>query len=123
MRVPDADVVLAGDLVEESGPPYFDSDAWPLEWPATLGVVFGLLTEATTVVPGHGAVVGRVFVEEQAHQLGAVSRTIQELAAQGVPVEEALQAGEWPWPREHLAEAVVAGYAQLPPGARRLPMA
>ena len=33
--VPDADVVFAGDIVEESGPPAYGTDCFPLDWPAT----------------------------------------------------------------------------------------
>ena len=122
VRVPDADVVLAGDLVEESGPPWFNTDAWPLEWPATVDVVAGLLTGNTVVVPGHGVPVDRDFVISQGLDLARVSRTIQELAAAGVPADRALAEGEWPWPREHLAEAVARGYAQLPRGRQQLPL-
>ena len=52
----DADVLLAGDLVEESalrgGVPGFGDDCYPMEWPATLDLVLGLLTPGTVVVPG-----------------------------------------------------------------------
>ena len=33
VRVPDADVLLAGDLVEESAPPSYGPDCFPLDWP------------------------------------------------------------------------------------------
>ena len=56
VRVPDADVLLGGDLVEESDPPFIGDDSWPLEWPLTLDLVLGLMTDATVVVPGHGKV-------------------------------------------------------------------
>jgi hypothetical protein len=61
-------------------------------------------------------------VQSQGLELGQVSRTIQELAAAGVPAQDALEAGEWPFPREHLAEAVAVGYSQLPRSSRRLPL-
>ena len=47
MRVPDADVLVGGDLVEESDPPFIGDDSWPLEWPATLDLVLGLMSDAT----------------------------------------------------------------------------
>ena len=122
VRVPDADVVLAGDLVEESGPPYFNEDAWPLDWPLTLDVVLQLLTPGTTVVPGHGSPVDRDFVEEQRNTIGIVAETIRDLATRGVPLAEALEAAEWPWPREHLRDAVRLGYAHLPRSQKRLPL-
>src|SRR5689334_2478880 len=53
LRVPDADIVLAGDLVEESGPPAYGSDCHPFDWPGTLDVVINLVGRDTVVVPGH----------------------------------------------------------------------
>lgn len=127
VRVPDCDVVLAGDLVEESalrdGVPGFGADCYPLEWPATLDVVLGLSTPRTVVVPGHGAPVERGFVEEQRNSIAVVAETIRDLAGRGIPVEQALAAAEWPYPREELGDAVRRGYAQLPAGGRRLPLA
>lgn len=122
LRVPDAGVVLAGDLVEESAPPSFNSDAWPMDWPLTLDVVLGITPPGTVVVPGHGAPVDRDFVEEQRNTIGIVAETIRDLAGRGVPVDEALDAGEWPWPREVLGTAVRRGYEQLPRSQKRLPL-
>jgi glyoxylase-like metal-dependent hydrolase (beta-lactamase superfamily II) len=122
VRVADADVVLAGDLVEESSPPYFNDDSWPMEWPLSLDIVLSLLTPSTVVVPGHGTPVDRDFVEEQRNTVGIVAETIRDLASRGVPVDQALAAGEWPWPREHLATAVQRGYEHLPRSQKRLPL-
>lgn len=122
VRVPDADVVLAGDLVEESSPPYFNDDSWPMDWPLSLDIVLGLLTPSSVVVPGHGSPVDRDFVEEQRNTVGIVAETIRDLATRGVPVDQALEAGEWPWPREHLTTAVQRGYEQLPRSQKRLPL-
>ncbi len=123
VRVPDADVLLAGDLVEESAPPAFGADCYPLEWPHSLDIVLGLTGADTLVVPGHGSPVDREFVEVQRNGIGLVAGTIRDLAARGVPLAEALGAGEWEFPREGLAEAVRRGYEQLPVGGRRLPLA
>ncbi len=122
VRVPDADVLLAGDLVEESAPPSFGSDSWPMEWPLTLDVVLGLTTSRSVVVPGHGAPVDRDFVEEQRNTIGIVAETIRDLAGRGVPLDQAVEAGEWPWPRERLADAVRRGYEHLPRSQKRLPL-
>ncbi|MBF4163379.1 MBL fold metallo-hydrolase [Nocardioides acrostichi] len=123
VRVPDVDVVLAGDLVEEAGPPGIGADAFPLEWAPTLDVLLSLTTRASLVVPGHGAVVDRAFVEEQRADLAVIAGTITHLAQSGVAVDKALEAAEWPWERELLRTAVQRGYAQLPRSERRLPMA
>ena len=42
VHVPDADVLVAGDLVEEGAPPSFD-DSYPLEWPDTVAALLQLL--------------------------------------------------------------------------------
>lgn len=120
VRIPDADVLLAGDLVEESGPPAWGPDSHPLDWPATLDLVLQLMGPATQVVPGHGGIVDREFVAAQRDAVGQVAETIRDLATRGVPVADALTAGSWPYPVEHLHHAVRRGYAALP---RHLPLA
>ncbi|MGN6130018.1 MAG: MBL fold metallo-hydrolase [Nocardioidaceae bacterium] len=126
VRVGDANVVFAGDLVEESaqrnGVPGFGEDCYPMQWPATLDLVVGLLTGDSVVVPGHGLTVDRDFVEEQRSSIGVVAETIRDLATRGVPVDQALEAADWPYPREELAHAVSRGYAHLPRGTRSLPL-
>jgi glyoxylase-like metal-dependent hydrolase (beta-lactamase superfamily II) len=126
VRVADADVVLAGDLVEESAQrsavPGFGPDCFPMDWPASLDLVLTLVGPATVVVPGHGAPVDRDFVQEQRAALGVVAETIRDLAGRGVPLEQALTAADWPYPREELADAVRRGYEQLPRARRQLPL-
>jgi glyoxylase-like metal-dependent hydrolase (beta-lactamase superfamily II) len=123
--VPDADVVLAGDLVEESNGavPGFGDDCWPMEWPLALDTVLQLTRPGTVVVPGHGSPVDRDFVEEQRNRIGIVAETIRDLAARGVPLDQALDvADEWPFPREALGTAVRRAYEQLPRSQKRLPL-
>ena len=126
VRIPDADVLLAGDLVEESmarqGVPGFGDDCYPFEWPLSLDIVLGLTTSSSVVVPGHGAPVDRDFVEEQRNAIGVVAETIRDLATRGIPVGEALGAAEWPYPPEELAAAVRRGYEHLPRSQKRLPL-
>lgn len=131
LRVDDADVLFAGDLVEEStrvtwegggGVPGFGADCFPMEWPATLDLVISLLTPASVVVPGHGLPVGKDFVEEQRGAVGVVAETIRDLASRGVPVGDALGAAQWPYPSEELANAVRRGYEHLPRSSRSLPL-
>ena len=126
VRVGDADVVFAGDLVEESaarsGVPGFGDDCFPMEWPATLDLVVQLLGGESVVVPGHGMPVTREFVQEQRSAIGVVAETIRDLASRGVPVDEALDAAEWPYPKEELVRAVARGYEHLPRSARSLPL-
>ncbi|MDR6172839.1 glyoxylase-like metal-dependent hydrolase (beta-lactamase superfamily II) [Nocardioides zeae] len=120
VRVPDADVLVAGDLVEAL--PAYGPDSHPLEWPGSLELLLGLLSPASVVVPGHGAVTDRESVAAQHDDVARVAATIAELAGRGVPASAALTTGDWPYPREALEHAVRRGYAHLPPGAVRLPL-
>jgi len=113
VRVADADVLLAGDLVEQSAPLNYGTDCWPLEWPATLDLVIGLLTEQTVVVPGHGTTVDRGFVQEQRVEAAEIAGRVAELAGAGVAVDDALGQGGWPYDPDRLGHAVRRGYAQL----------
>ncbi len=126
VRVGDADVMFAGDLVEESavrhGVPGYGDDCYPMEWPATLDLAIGLLTPGSVVVPGHGLPVDKDFVDEQRSAIGVVAETIRDLASRGVPVDDALAATQWPYPAEELATAVRRGYAHLPRSSRSLPL-
>lgn len=122
VRVPDADVLLAGDLVEESAPPALGRDSYPLDWPATLDLALGMTTSRTVVVPGHGKVVDRRFVEDQCDELRTVAETIRDLATRGVPEADALASAEWPYPADALHHAIPRGYAQVPRTPRQLPL-
>jgi glyoxylase-like metal-dependent hydrolase (beta-lactamase superfamily II) len=112
--VPDVDVFFVGDLVEESAPPSYDEDSFPLEWPDTLNNVVGMMTATTKVVPGHGAVVDVDFARDQAIDLGSVANTISALHHAGTPLDDALKHTEdWPWPVDKLQEAIRRGYQVL----------
>jgi glyoxylase-like metal-dependent hydrolase (beta-lactamase superfamily II) len=117
-----ADVLLAGDLVEESGAPAYGGDSFPMDWPLSLDLVLQLIGTDTVVVPGHGSPVDREFVEEQRAAIGVVAETIRDLAGRGVRVDEALAAAQWPYPSEVLGQAVRRGYEQLPSSQKRLPL-
>jgi glyoxylase-like metal-dependent hydrolase (beta-lactamase superfamily II) len=111
--VPAAGVVFAGDLLEESAPPAFGIDCFPLEWPATAGAVAA--EGGAVYVPGHGDVMGSPAVTGQVRDLAAVATLIRELFEAGVPAADALrEAGDrWPYPADALVEAVSRGYAAL----------
>ena len=115
VRVPDADVVCAGDLVEESGPPVYGVDSWPMEWGLTLEQLSNLLGRSTVVVPGHGRTVDKGFVLHQRLDVVDVAEQIRALMDRRVPVADALAAGSWPFPAERLQDAVARGYATASP--------
>ncbi|GAA1859981.1 MBL fold metallo-hydrolase [Asanoa iriomotensis] len=87
VHVPDADVVIAGDLVEESGPPDF-ADAYPLEWPGTVAALLRLTSPETVVVPGHGAPVGQGFVTGQHEELTELEWLIRNGHAERARVDD-----------------------------------
>ncbi len=82
----DGTVVFAGDLVEEGAPPAFD-DAYPGEWPATLGRLHALARGP--VVPGHGAVVDAAYVGVQREELLAVLTALRAGDLRNGPYDEA----------------------------------
>jgi glyoxylase-like metal-dependent hydrolase (beta-lactamase superfamily II) len=110
VQVPDADVLVAGDLVEQSGPPAFE-DSYPLEWPETLAALGHLLGSRTAVVPGHGAVVDRTFVAGQHDRLAGLAWLIREGHADGAPTEAV--AARAPFDPPGALTAVRRGYAEL----------
>jgi glyoxylase-like metal-dependent hydrolase (beta-lactamase superfamily II) len=108
VQLPDADTLIAGDLVEQGGPPGFE-DSYPLEWPHTVAELLHLATGP--VVPGHGEVVDREFVVVQHEALTRLSWLIREGHADGVPVEQV--ARQAPFPGDAARTAVRRGYAEL----------
>lgn len=125
LRVSDADVLIAGDLVEQANnaTPGFGDDCYPMEWPLTLDVVLQLLTPSSVVVPGHGDPVDREFVEEQRNDIGILAETIRDLAGRGVPVDRAVaEAERWPFSDAAVAGAVRRAYEHLPRSQKRLPL-
>lgn len=83
--LPDDDLVLAGDLVEEAGPPVF-GDAHPFAWPGTLRLLQGL--GRARVVPGHGAPVDAAFVADQHDDLAALASLLGAHAAGAMSLED-----------------------------------
>jgi len=121
VHLPDAGVWLAGDLIEESGPPLYGGGGFPMDWPVTIGRLRAAMAPGDVLVPGHGAVVDATFAAAQQEQLTAVAALVTELHAADVPEEQAVAAGggRWPFPADGMAAAVHEGYAQLnglPPG-------
>jgi len=76
--VPDAGVLFAGDLLENDAVPYF-GDAYPIEWPATARRLLALV--GGPVVPGHGSIGDRAFVERQLGDLETVVAVARRLHA------------------------------------------
>jgi hypothetical protein len=73
------DVLFAGDLIEEGGPPLF-GDAYPAEWPGTVATMETLIRGP--VVPGHGDVVDAEFVHAQRELLQSVAHLDRDAAGE-----------------------------------------
>jgi glyoxylase-like metal-dependent hydrolase (beta-lactamase superfamily II) len=110
VQVPDADLVLAGDLVEPDAPPSFE-DSFPIEWPETVAGMLRLTGPGTTVVPGHGRLVDREFVVAQHHDLARLAWLIRDGDADRAPAEAVAAAA--PFGPEAALTAVRRGYAEL----------
>lgn len=108
LELPDAGLVVAGDLVEEGAPPQFSS-AFPLDWPGTLDALAELVTGA--VVPGHGAVVDRAYVLAQRAEHAALVDAAREGHAAGRPAADV--AAGLPYFGEFAGAAVERAYLQL----------
>jgi glyoxylase-like metal-dependent hydrolase (beta-lactamase superfamily II) len=106
--VPDAAVLFAGDLVEAEAPPSF-GDSYPVDWPDTVERVLPLITGA--VVPGHGPVGDRRFVEEQLADFRAIADLARRVHAGELDLESALEIA--PFAGEAARDALDRGLAQV----------
>ena len=106
--VPDAGVLFAGDLLENDAVAYF-GDGYPLDWPATAERLLALVSGP--VVPGHGSIGDRAFVERQVAELTAVAAAARRLHAAEIGREEAL--ASIPYPAAAAVEPLDRALAQL----------
>jgi glyoxylase-like metal-dependent hydrolase (beta-lactamase superfamily II) len=107
---PDADVLIAGDLVEQGAAPDF-ADGYPLEWPDTLAALLPDSSPDTVVVPGHGALVDRDFLLAQHADLAQLDWLIRDGYADGIQPEKV--AARSAFGLEAALVAVRRGYADL----------
>jgi glyoxylase-like metal-dependent hydrolase (beta-lactamase superfamily II) len=103
LRVEDADVVFAGDLVENGAPPSFEG-SFPASWPIALEGLLTLTGSDTVVVPGHGEPVDAAFVATQRDEILAVVDLARGLASGSVTLEQVLR--DSPFPAEHTRSAI-----------------
>lgn len=113
IRVPDAAVMFAGDLLENGAPPFF-GDGFPMDWPATVEALAGHVEGA--VVPGHGDVGDASFVAAQLADLYEIGRLARAVHAGEVELEDAIARAPFPPPaaREPLERAVAQLRGELP---------
>jgi len=110
ISVPDADVLCAGDLLENGAPPYF-GDGFPMDWPATVEALLAMTGPRTVVVPGHGAHAGASFVERSLDELREVMARATLVHGGFMELQAALADG--PYPVDHMEEPLGRALAQL----------
>jgi len=110
VTVPDADVLLAGDLIEHGAPPSF-GDSYPLDWPETVAALLHFALPRTVVVPGHGSPVDADFVRAQHDDLTTLAWLIRDGHADGAEIKAV--AARAPFDSETAITAVTRGYAEL----------
>lgn len=110
VHIPDVDVLVAGDLIEEGGPPAFE-DSFPLQWPESVAELIRLISPSTVVVPGHGSPVDAEFVRVQHQQLVDLTWLIRAGHAGQAPPERV--AASAPFGARPGLIAARRGYAEL----------
>jgi len=100
IRVADAGVLFAGDLVENGAVPYF-GDGYPLDWPETAFRVAEL--GVGVIVPGHGDHAGRAFADAQANSIAGLAILARRVHNGELSLDDALE--QTPFP-DHPAEAI-----------------
>ena len=108
IRIPDSAVLFAGDLLENDAVPWF-GDAYPIEWPDTVERLLDLVDGP--VVPGHGSIGDRAFVEGQLAEFRAVADTAVRLHAGHLDRDDAMAA--MPYRQDASAPALDRALAQL----------
>jgi len=106
--VPDADVLFAGDLLENNATPFF-GDGFPLDWPATAEALVDLVTGA--VVPGHGDVGDRAFAIRQMTEFRTVAELAKLVHRGVIGIDDAVL--RTPYPADTALEPLTRALAQL----------
>jgi glyoxylase-like metal-dependent hydrolase (beta-lactamase superfamily II) len=111
VRVPDANVLFAGDLLEQGAVPFF-GDGYPLDWPETALRVAELSTGV--VVPGHGDHGGPAFADEQAGALLQLAEVARRVHRNEMTLNDAVAATPFPaYPAEDVRRPLLRALEQL----------
>jgi glyoxylase-like metal-dependent hydrolase (beta-lactamase superfamily II) len=108
VHVPEANLVFAGDLVEESAPPFF-GDGYPIDWPETVERIVEMAP--LTVVPGHGAVGDPAFLQSQLENLRAIADLGRRVHSGELDLEAAIALA--PYSAEEAREPIERAVTQL----------
>ena len=111
VRVPDANVLFAGDLLENGAVPFF-ADGYPLDWPETASRVAELSTGV--VVPGHGDHGDAAFADEQASALLRLAELARRVHRREMELDDAVAATPFPaFPPEDVRRPLLRALEQL----------
>ena len=111
IRVPDAGVLFAGDLLENGAVPSF-GDAYPLDWPETAFRVAELAQGV--VVPGHGDHGGAGFADAQAVAFGQLADLGRRVHLGDLTLDEAIALTPFPdYPAEEVRRPLERAIRQL----------
>jgi glyoxylase-like metal-dependent hydrolase (beta-lactamase superfamily II) len=91
--VPDAEVLFAGDLLENGAPPSF-GDAFPLAWAETGARLLDLAE--SVVAPGHGEVADRRFAEQQVGALAVLADLCRGSLGGQIGMDEVMRRSPFP---------------------------
>jgi glyoxylase-like metal-dependent hydrolase (beta-lactamase superfamily II) len=109
--VPDANVLFAGDLLENGAVPFF-ADGYPLDWPETASRVAELSTGV--VVPGHGDHGDAAFADEQASALLRLAELARRVHRREMELDDAVAATPFPaFPPEGVRRPLLRALEQL----------
>jgi len=106
--VPDADVLFAGDLLENGATPYF-GDSYPLDWPATARALLELVNGV--VAAGHGEPADRAFADRQTAEFAANAALARRIDAGELGIDAAIAAS--PYPADAARKPLERALAQL----------
>lgn len=108
IRVPDANVVFAGDVVVKSDFPYF-GDSYPLDFPTTVARIEALDWDA--VVTGHGGLADRAYLAFHRERVQRLADVATRAHAAGSRWRDVV--GEVPLPRKSASDGLRRAFAQL----------
>lgn len=111
--VPSTSTVFVGDLLEQGTDPQFDEKTALGNWATFLDGILGATTASTIFVPGHGTTVDRDFAFIQRAELSMLYSQAEMLVEQGVQLDDAAAAAEWPFGEEAIASALPLAYKEL----------
>lgn len=108
VRIPDAGVLFAGDLLENDATPFFN-DGFPLDWPGTVERLVEIATGI--VVPGHGSIGDRGFAVRQMTEFRAVAELARLVHDGRLELDAAVL--RTPYPADTALEPLNRALAQL----------